>query len=199
MLLELVPVEARVLERSILRAYAFRARFILQRISDSTHVYPRFRRIRFLQNTEEVGDTKTRFSLHVPREEFIILQKLFCYFIKLCTDNVCYTLKHLLLYFISLKYIFFQKVLFCAFFGQSLGTPIANVWLSPLGALTPLRQFHIQDGSGSYHYSFTSPHHAKSESSLNGITQGGKFYYVAKSYVENSQIHSQATFLAGDS
>lgn len=34
----------------------------------------------------------------------------------------------------------------------------------------------MQDGSGSYRYSFTGPHHAKTESSLNGVTQGGKSY-----------------------
>lgn len=32
----------------------------------------------------------------------------------------------------------------------------------------------MQDGSGSYRYSFTGPHHAKTESNLNGVTQGGK-------------------------
>lgn len=67
-----------------------------------------------------------------------------------------------------------QIILLTTFFGRIIATPIANVWLSPVGSLTPLRQYHIQDGSGGYHYSFTGPHHAKSESSLNGITQGGK-------------------------
>lgn len=67
-----------------------------------------------------------------------------------------------------------QIILLSTFFGRIIATPIANVWLSPVGSLTPLRQYHIQDGSGGYHYSFTGPHHAKSESSLNGITQGGK-------------------------
>lgn len=67
-----------------------------------------------------------------------------------------------------------QIILLTTFLGRTISTPIANVWLSPVGSLTPLRQYHIQDGSGGYHYSFTGPHHAKSESSSNGITQGGK-------------------------
>lgn len=67
-----------------------------------------------------------------------------------------------------------QTILLCTIFGRIDTSPIANVWLSPIRSLTPLKQYHIQDGSGGYHYSFTGPHHAKSESSLNGITQGGK-------------------------
>ena len=67
-----------------------------------------------------------------------------------------------------------QTILLCMIFGRIDTSPIANVWLSPIRSLTPLKQYHIQDGSGGYHYSFTGPHHAKSESSLNGITQGGK-------------------------
>lgn len=65
-------------------------------------------------------------------------------------------------------------ILLSAIFGRICTTPIANVWLGPIGSLTPLRQYHVQDGSGGYRYSFTGPHHAKSESSSNGITQGGK-------------------------
>ncbi|XP_076240421.1 cuticular protein 16 [Calliopsis andreniformis] len=84
------------------------------------------------------------------------------------------------------------KILFCALLGQCLGAPIANVWFSPLGTLTPLRQFHVQDGSGSYHYSFTGPHHAKSESSLNGITQGGY------SYIDANGILQTVTYTADD-
>ncbi|XP_076165472.1 cuticular protein 16 [Ptiloglossa arizonensis] len=84
------------------------------------------------------------------------------------------------------------RILFSVFLGQSLAAPIANVWLSPLGSLTPLRQFHIQDGSGGYHYSFTGPHHAKSESSLNGITQGGY------SYIDANGILQTVTYTADD-
>lgn len=65
-------------------------------------------------------------------------------------------------------------ILLSAIFGRICTTPIANVWLGPIGSLTPLRQYHVQDGSGGYRYSFTGPYHAKSESSSNGITQGGK-------------------------
>ncbi|XP_076651753.1 cuticular protein 16 [Halictus rubicundus] len=86
----------------------------------------------------------------------------------------------------------FQRILFGLFLGQSFATPIANVWLSPLGALTPLRQFHIQDGSGGYHYSFTGPHQAKSESSLNGITRGGY------SYIDANGILQTVTYTADD-
>ncbi|OAD59916.1 Cuticle protein 6, partial [Eufriesea mexicana] len=78
------------------------------------------------------------------------------------------------------------------FFGRGTATPIANVWLSPVGSLTPLRQYHIQDGSGGYHYSFTGPHHAKSESSLNGITQGGY------SYIDANGILQTVTYTADD-
>ncbi|XP_076630451.1 cuticular protein 16 [Colletes latitarsis] len=84
------------------------------------------------------------------------------------------------------------RILFGCFLGQSLAAPIANVWLSPLGSLTPLRQFHIQDGSGGYHYSFTGPHHAKSESSLNGITQGGY------SYIDANGILQTVSYTADD-
>ncbi|KZC11172.1 Cuticle protein 6, partial [Dufourea novaeangliae] len=75
---------------------------------------------------------------------------------------------------------------------RSLATPIANVWLNPLGSLTPLRQFHVQDGSGGYHYSFTGPHQAKSESSSNGITRGGY------SYVDANGILQTVTYTADD-
>ncbi|XP_076301313.1 cuticular protein 16 [Lasioglossum baleicum] len=84
------------------------------------------------------------------------------------------------------------RILFGLFLGQSFATPIANVWLSPLGPLTPLRQFHIQDGSGGYHYSFTGPHQAKSESSLNGITRGGY------SYIDANGILQTVTYTADD-
>lgn len=66
----------------------------------------------------------------------------------------------------------------------ALGTPITNVWLSPIGSLTPVRQYHMQDGSGGYHYSFTGPHHAKAESTLNGITQGGYSYIDANGILQ---------------
>ncbi|XP_033324774.1 cuticular protein 16 [Megalopta genalis] len=84
------------------------------------------------------------------------------------------------------------RILFGLFLGQSFATPIANVWLSPLGPVTPLRQFHIQDGSGGYHYSFTGPHQAKSESSLNGITRGGY------SYIDANGILQTVTYTADD-
>ncbi|XP_076677618.1 cuticular protein 16 [Andrena cerasifolii] len=84
------------------------------------------------------------------------------------------------------------RILLAVFLGQCLGQPIANVWLSPLGPLAPLRQLHIQDGSGGYHYSFTGPHHAKSESSLNGITRGGY------SYIDANGILQTVTYTADD-
>ncbi|XP_017878091.1 uncharacterized protein LOC108623804 [Ceratina calcarata] len=83
-------------------------------------------------------------------------------------------------------------ILLSTFLGRSIGTPIANVWLSPVGSLTPLRQYHIQDGSGGYRYSFTGPHHAKSESSLNGITQGGY------SYIDANGILQTVSYTADD-
>nr|XP_034179489.1 uncharacterized protein LOC117603957 [Osmia lignaria] len=87
---------------------------------------------------------------------------------------------------------FGSVILIGIFLEHSLATPIANVWLSPIGSLTPLRQFHIQDGAGGYHYSFTGPHHAKSESSLNGITQGGY------SYVDANGVLQTVTYTADD-
>ncbi|KAL6445541.1 hypothetical protein ACFW04_000827 [Cataglyphis niger] len=76
--------------------------------------------------------------------------------------------------------------------GQAIASPIANVWLSPIPALSPLRQFHIQDGSGSYQYSFTGPHHAKTESTLNGITKGGY------SYIDANGILQTVSYTADD-
>jgi len=75
--------------------------------------------------------------------------------------------------------IFFclQTILCSLVIERSIASPIANVWLSPIPALSPLRQYHIQDGSGSYQYSFTGPHHAKAETTLNGVTQGGEFFF----------------------
>ncbi|KAG7200672.1 hypothetical protein KM043_001225 [Ampulex compressa] len=85
-----------------------------------------------------------------------------------------------------------RAILLSAFLGHGLGTPIANVWVSPIGASSPLRQYHLQDGSGSYRYSFTGPHHAKAESSLNGITQGGY------SYIDANGILQTVTYTADD-
>ncbi|XP_018358705.1 PREDICTED: uncharacterized protein LOC108758323 [Trachymyrmex cornetzi] len=68
--------------------------------------------------------------------------------------------------------------------GRSIASPLANVWLSPIPALSPLRQYHIQDGSGSYQYSFTGPHHAKAETTLNGVTQGGYSYIDANGVLQ---------------
>ncbi|KAM0730731.1 Cuticle protein 6 [Formica fusca] len=76
--------------------------------------------------------------------------------------------------------------------GRAIASPIANVWLSPISALSPLRQFHIQDGSGSYQYSFTGPHHAKAESTLNGITKGGY------SYIDANGILQTVSYTADD-
>ncbi|XP_025163083.1 uncharacterized protein LOC105188007 isoform X2 [Harpegnathos saltator] len=77
--------------------------------------------------------------------------------------------------------------------GRSIASPIAaNVWLSPIPALSPLRQYHIQDGSGSYKYSFTGPHHAKAESTLNGVTQGGY------SYIDANGILQTVSYTADD-
>ncbi|XP_012222762.2 uncharacterized protein [Linepithema humile] len=76
--------------------------------------------------------------------------------------------------------------------GQSIALPIANVWLSPIPALSPLRQYHMQDGSGSYQYSFTGPHHAKAESTLNGVTQGGY------SYIDANGILQTVSYTADD-
>lgn len=67
-----------------------------------------------------------------------------------------------------------SQTILCLVIGRSVASPIANVWLSPVPGLSPLRQFHMQDGSGSYRYSFTGPHHAKAESTLDGVTQGGE-------------------------
>ncbi|KAK1125858.1 hypothetical protein K0M31_005396 [Melipona bicolor] len=83
-------------------------------------------------------------------------------------------------------------ILLCTIIGRIDTSPIANVWLSPIRSLTPLKQYHIQDGSGGYHYSFTGPHHAKSESSLNGITQGGY------SYIDANGILQTVTYTADD-
>lgn len=47
-------------------------------------------------------------------------------------------------------------------------------------------QYHTQDpSSGAYQYGYTGPHHAKSESSANGITRGGKLHtyiYVIRAH-----------------
>ncbi|XP_015182037.1 PREDICTED: uncharacterized protein LOC107069324 [Polistes dominula] len=75
-------------------------------------------------------------------------------------------------------------ILFSLLLGSSLCNPIANVWINPIGNYSPLRQYHIQDGSGSYRYSFTGPHHAKTESNLNGITQGGYSYIDANGILQ---------------
>ncbi|XP_011065323.1 PREDICTED: uncharacterized protein LOC105152623 [Acromyrmex echinatior] len=73
----------------------------------------------------------------------------------------------------------------CSFvIGRSIASPLANVWLSPIPALSPLRQYHLQDGSGSYQYSFTGPHHAKTETTLNGVTQGGYSYIDANGVLQ---------------
>ncbi|XP_011165283.1 uncharacterized protein LOC105199756 [Solenopsis invicta] len=76
--------------------------------------------------------------------------------------------------------------------GRSIALPLANVWLSPIPALSPLRQYHIQDGSGSYQYSFTGPHHAKAETTLNGVTQGGY------SYIDANGILQTVSYTADD-
>ena len=40
-----------------------------------------------------------------------------------------------------------------------------------------MTQYHTQDPvSGAYQYGYTGPHHAKSESSFNGITRGGEYH-----------------------
>ncbi|XP_033203397.1 cuticular protein 16 [Bombus vancouverensis nearcticus] len=83
-------------------------------------------------------------------------------------------------------------ILLSAIFGRICTTPIANVWLGPIGSVTPLRQYHVQDGSGGYRYSFTGPHHAKSESSSNGITRGGY------SYIDSNGILQTVTYTADD-
>ncbi|KAK2577060.1 hypothetical protein KPH14_005875 [Odynerus spinipes] len=83
-------------------------------------------------------------------------------------------------------------ILFNVLLGSSLSTPIANVWLSPIGSVSPLRQYHVQDGSGSYRYSFTGPHHAKTESNLNGVTQGGY------SYIDANGILQTVSYTADD-
>ncbi|XP_035728615.1 uncharacterized protein LOC118444421 [Vespa mandarinia] len=91
----------------------------------------------------------------------------------------------------SLLYAF-QTILFSVLLGSSLSSPIANVWVSPIGSISPLRQYHVQDGSGSYRYSFTGPHHAKTESNLNGITQGGY------SYIDANGILQTVSYTADD-
>ncbi|EZA62771.1 hypothetical protein DMN91_007620 [Ooceraea biroi] len=80
----------------------------------------------------------------------------------------------------------------CLVIGRSIASPIANVWLSPVPGLSPLRQYHIQDGSGSYQYSFTGPHHAKAESTLDGVTQGGY------SYIDANGILQTVSYTADD-
>nr|XP_050845420.1 uncharacterized protein LOC127061941 [Vespula vulgaris] len=77
-----------------------------------------------------------------------------------------------------------KTILFSVLLGSSLSSPIANVWLNPIGSISPLRQYHVQDGSGSYRYSFTGPHHAKTESNLNGVTQGGYSYVDANGILQ---------------
>ncbi|XP_011871995.1 PREDICTED: uncharacterized protein LOC105564316 isoform X2 [Vollenhovia emeryi] len=76
--------------------------------------------------------------------------------------------------------------------GRSIASPLSNVWLSPIPALSPLRQYHLQDGSGSYQYSFTGPHHAKAETTLNGVTQGGY------SYIDANGILQTVSYTADD-
>ena len=54
-------------------------------------------------------------------------------------------------------------------------------------------QYHTQDPvSGAYQYGYSGPHHAKSESSINGITRGGKF--VLRLYNAPSVISKQSNF-----
>ncbi|KAI4479100.1 hypothetical protein M0804_011239 [Polistes exclamans] len=83
-------------------------------------------------------------------------------------------------------------IFFSILLGSSLCNPIANVWINPIGSYSPLRQYHVQDGSGSYRYSFTGPHHAKTESNLNGITQGGY------SYIDANGILQTVSYTADD-
>ncbi|XP_066586457.1 uncharacterized protein [Prorops nasuta] len=82
-------------------------------------------------------------------------------------------------------------ILCCAFLGTTFSNPIANVYLSPLNSL-PLRQFHTQDNSGAYQYAFTGPHHAKTETSSNGLTQGGY------SYIDANGMLQTVTYTADD-
>ncbi|XP_018402039.1 PREDICTED: uncharacterized protein LOC108779169, partial [Cyphomyrmex costatus] len=90
--------------------------------------------------------------------------------------------------------IFFclQTILCNLVIGRSIASPLANVWLSPIPALSPFKQYHIQDGSGSYQYSFTGPHHAKAETTLNGVTQGGY------SYIDANGILQTVSYIADD-
>ncbi|XP_043493649.1 uncharacterized protein LOC122518683 [Polistes fuscatus] len=85
-----------------------------------------------------------------------------------------------------------NTIFFSLLLGSSLCSPIANVWINPIGSYSPLRQYHVQDGSGSYRYSFTGPHHAKTESNLNGITQGGY------SYIDANGILQTVSYTADD-
>ncbi|KAF7413463.1 hypothetical protein HZH68_001952 [Vespula germanica] len=94
------------------------------------------------------------------------------------------TSKYLPLGIADVCFFYFNKRKPSVLLGSSLSSPIANVWLSPIGSISPLRQYHVQDGSGSYRYSFTGPHHAKTESSLNGVTRGGYSYVDANGILQ---------------
>ncbi|KAI4475590.1 hypothetical protein M0802_015095 [Mischocyttarus mexicanus] len=75
-------------------------------------------------------------------------------------------------------------ILFNLLLGSTLCNPIPNLWFNPIGSFSPLEQYHVQDGSGSYRYSFTGPHHAKTESNFNGITRGGYSYIDANGILQ---------------
>ncbi|XP_015604217.1 uncharacterized protein LOC107272032 [Cephus cinctus] len=76
-------------------------------------------------------------------------------------------------------------IFLCTIFGSSLATPLTTVWLSPISPVAPLtHQYQSQDGSGAYHYAYTGPHHAKTETSLNGVTQGGYSYIDANGILQ---------------
>ncbi|XP_063976729.1 uncharacterized protein LOC135162323 [Diachasmimorpha longicaudata] len=51
-------------------------------------------------------------------------------------------------------------------------------------AIWPASQYHAQEPSGSYRYGYSTPHHAKTESQVNGVTQGGYSYIDANGILQ---------------
>ncbi|XP_015116395.1 uncharacterized protein LOC107040706 [Diachasma alloeum] len=69
----------------------------------------------------------------------------------------------------------FELSIIIGLLGAATGYPTA-IW--------PASQFHAQDPSGSYRYGYSSPHHAKTESRVNGVTQGGYSYIDANGILQ---------------
>ncbi|XP_058808033.1 uncharacterized protein LOC131673776 [Phymastichus coffea] len=67
----------------------------------------------------------------------------------------------------------------------------AEVWSQ--GRKPKAAQYHTQDSqSGAYQYGYTGPHHAKSESSFNGVTRGGYSYIDANGLMQTVSYTADA-------